>query len=402
MSRVSSLRAGWLFPVVTPPLANHVLRWADGVIVGLEPDHGQQVEYAFPDAAVLPGLVNAHVHLDLTHLADRCPPTPDFTAWLRMVIQGRRSSTQEETARGIQQGIAAALASGVTLLGDIDGGGYSERWLANQPLEAVVFKEMLGLAQARAAAVQAETESWLSQPCPPNVGRGLSPHAPYSVHRDLWSWVAQRTEPVATHLAETREEGELLRDHAGPFVPFLRELGVWEDNALLPDLMLLLRTAARPWLIAHANYWSADDLAVLARHHVVYCPRTHAAFGHEPHPFAAMLLTGVNVALGTDSQASNPDLDLWQEVRFLWSRWPAALPPHELLAMATRRGALALGHPLRGILAPGSPADFIVMPLTAVEADPFACLFASTGAGRRVCVQGQWLEETPELVAKPV
>jgi cytosine/adenosine deaminase-related metal-dependent hydrolase len=379
--------------VVTPPLADYVLSWADGVIVGLEPYRGQQVDFAYPDAAVLPGLVNAHVHLDLTHLADQCPPTPDFTSWLQMVIRGRRHSSSEEIARGIRQGIAESLAAGVTLLGDIDGGGNSEQWLANQPLQAVIFKEMLGLPRAHAAAVQGETERWLRQPCPQGVVRGLSPHAPYSVHRDLWFWTARQTVPVATHLAETREEGELLRDQAGPFAPFLRELGVWEDDALLADLTLPLQTAVRPWLIAHANYWPEDELAALARHHVVYCPRTHAAFGHAPHPYAAMLGAGVNVALGTDSLASSPNLDLWQEVRFLWSRWSAKLPPDELLAMATHRGALALGFSRRGILTAGSPADFIVMPLTAAEPDPFASLFGSTGVGRRVCIQGQWLEQ---------
>lgn len=393
MSRILSLRAGWLFPVVTPPLADHVLYWADDVIVAVERYRGQRVEFAYPDAAVLPGLVNSHVHLDLTHLAGRCPPAADFTSWLRMVIRGRRHATEEEIAPGIRQGIAASLAAGVTLLGDIDGGGHAEHWLAEQPLQAVVFKEMLGLPRTRAAAVQAETERWLSQPCPPSVVRGLSPHAPYSVHRDLWFWTAQRPEPVATHLAETREEGELLRHQTGPFMPFLRELGVWQDDALLADLTLPLQAATRPWLIAHANYWPENDLAVLTRHHVVYCPRTHAAFKHEPHPYAAMLLAGVNVALGTDSLASSPDLDLWQEVRFLWARWPATLPPAELLAMCTRRGALALGHLRRGILAPGSPADFIVMPLTAGEVDPYARLFGSTGAGRRVCVRGRWLDE---------
>ena len=393
MSHVQTLRAGWVFPVAGPPLRDAVVTWSGGVIEEVAPYRGQGVTVHFPSAAVIPGLVNAHIHLDLTHLGGRCPPGADFTGWLRIVIRLRRASTPEEVQAGIRAGVAESLAAGVTTVGDIDGGGDAAQILAQQPLRAVVFRELLGLPAVSAERSRAEAERWLAQPAGGRVLRGLSPHAPYSTHRSLWQWADQQAVHVATHLAESPTELELLAHHAGPFVSFLKDLGVWAPEGLLAGVEEPLRAASRPWLVAHGNYFPAPAWPVLHRHHVVYCPRTHAAFGHAPHPFADMFQAGINVALGTDSRASNPDLDLWQEVRLLWSRWPASLPPSELLAMATRRGALALGQADAGTLTPGAPADLVVMPLAGEGGvDPYEQLFAATGAGRRVLLAGEWID----------
>ncbi|HMP58051.1 MAG TPA: amidohydrolase family protein, partial [Gemmatales bacterium] len=208
----------------------------------------------------------------------------------------------------------------------------------------------------------------------------------------LWEWAARQAIPVATHLAETFDELTLLADRTGPFAEFLERLNVWSPAALLASVEEPLHWTSTPWLIAHANYFPRSAWPTLSRHHVVYCPRTHAVFGHTPHPFAEMLESGLNVALGTDSLASNADLDLWQEVHHVWQHWPASLPPARLLAMATRHGALALGDAARGQLAPGTPADFVIVPLPADRstADPHEGLYAASGAGRRVVQAGSF------------
>lgn len=393
MNRAETLRVGWVFPVAGPPLRDGIVAWRGETIQEVASYRGQSITVHLPDAAVIPGLVNAHIHLDLTHLSGRCPPGSDFTAWLSEVIQMRRASTPEEIQAGIRAGVAESLAAGVTCVGDIDGGGDAAQVLAGQPLRAVVFREMLGLPAANAERSRSEAARWLAQPTGGRVLRGLSPHAPYSAHRSLWQWADEQAVPVAAHLAESQAELKLLAHHAGPFVPFLEGLGVWSPDGLIASVEEPLESAARPWVIAHGNYFPLAAWPVLWRHHVVYCPRTHAAFGHAPHPFARMLRAGINVALGTDSRASNPDLDLWQEVRWLWSRWPASLPPSELLAMATQRGAQALGHEV-GVLTPGAPADLVVMPLPdegAASGEPYETLFAALGDGRRVVLAGQWL-----------
>src|SRR5262249_3290266 len=149
--------------------------------------------------------------------------------------------------------------------------------------------------------------------------------------------------PVAIHLAESAAELELLAHRRGPFAEFLRELDVWAPEGLVegPDQILTLTRGLNPVLYVHANYLS-PDAPVPPNGAAVYCPRTHAAFGHPPHPFREFLARGVRVAVGTDSLASNPDLDLLAEIRFLRRLYPD-MPGAQLLRMATLAGAEVLG-----------------------------------------------------------
>jgi cytosine/adenosine deaminase-related metal-dependent hydrolase len=184
---------------------------------------------------------------------------------------------------------------------------------------------------------------------------------------------------MAIHLAESLAELQLLREHAGPFAEFLKELGVWDPAGLVAnadELLAILREAPTV-LFAHGNYLS-PDAAIARGQSVVYCPRTHAAFGHAPHPLAALLRRGVRVALGTDSLASNPDLDMLAEARFVHARHPD-VSGAALLRMLTLSGAEALGWAREtGSLTPGKSADLVVLPLPDVEpADPHALLWES-------------------------
>ncbi len=183
---------------------------------------------------------------------------------------------------------------------------------------------------------------------------GLSPHAPYSVHPLLLTKLvglgAAANVPVAMHLAESREELELLARGSGPFRELLDGLGVWSPEVFgggRRPLDYLKRLAGAPRvLVIHGNYLDAEEIDYLAARaatsSVVYCPRTHAFFAHERYPLAGMLAREVNVALGTDSRASNPDLSLLAEMRFCAASH-SDVPAAAILEMATIRGARALG-----------------------------------------------------------
>jgi len=376
--------ARWIFPVAGPPLRQGTITLEAERIVAVLPAGERSADIDLGNAALTPGFVNAHTHLDLTGLHGQCPPQADFTAWLRSVIAHRRTRPREQIEADIAAGIRQCLASGTTLIGDISSQGWSWPQLAASSLRAVVFLELLGLTPQRAVAAVAAARSWLDG-LPPTlrVRPGLSPHAPYSVHHSLFTRIAElagrRNLPIAVHLAETRAELQLLERHSGPFQPFLEELGVWDPAGLAKDagdVVARCRSAGLSSFV-HANYLSADvNLPVDAT--IIYCPRTHAAFGHGPHPVREFLRRRHRVALGTDSLASNPDLNVLNEARFLHTIH-SDIPGDQLLRMITRNGAEALGCVAEtGSLEVGKSADLAIVPLpNREEHDPHMLLFAN-------------------------
>jgi aminodeoxyfutalosine deaminase len=192
--------------------------------------------------------------------------------------------------------------------------------------------------------------------------------------------------PVAIHLAETLEESELLKQHTGPFIEFLRDLGAWDPDGLVAgsdELQDLFRQVS-PILMVHGNHlpqtWREESS------HAV-CPRTHAAFGRRPLPL------DLATALGTDSLASNPDLDILAEARFVYpSVRPQRQGPARLLHSLTNGGASALGwHRETGTLTPGKSADLVVLPLPSRDAaDPHDLIFDSDLPVEAVMFLGQW------------
>ena len=370
-----TLSARWVFPVSGPPLPGGTVTIAGHQFVAVEPHGCRRPDVDLGDVAILPGLVNCHTHLDLSGLRGLCAPTADFTGWLRQVIAHRRSATPEQIAADIRVGLAESLRHGTTLLGDVSGDGGSWDILANAPLRAIVFREMLGLPEARASGAWQRLDHWLqSQSATPTCRPGVSPHATYSVRSSLFFAASTRGVPVAVHLAETAAEQELLVLRRGPFVPFLRELDVWAPEGLAEDTdhVLRLLNGVSPTLLVHGNYL-APSANVPRNSTIVYCPRTHAAFGHPPHPFREFLARGVRVALGTDSLASNPDLSLLAEVQLLHQRCPD-VPGEVLLRMATLSGAEALGWAAEtGSLEAGKSADLVVVALMpGGDGDPYA------------------------------
>jgi cytosine/adenosine deaminase-related metal-dependent hydrolase len=393
-----TLTARWIFPVDGSPLAGGCVTIAGDRIVEVGHPKKGRPDVDLGDTVVLPGLVNAHTHLDLSGVHGAIPFKGDFTEWLRVVIRHRQSQTPDQIDAAIGAGLDESMRHGATLLGDIAGEGKSWPILTKAPLRAIVFREMLGLTANRASAGWARQDEWLSGDRTSSTCRpGVSPHASYSVRSSLFLAASTAGIPAAVHLAETREEMELLGHRRGPFVPFLREMGVWDPEGLAegPDQILRLFNGASPALFVHCNYLPADS-PIPANGSLVYCPRTHAAFGHPPHPFRDFLARGVRVALGTDSLASNPDLDLMGEARFLHRLHPD-FPAETILQMATLTGAEALGWEKEtGSLTPGKSADLVVFSLPETQAKSAAealrSVLESDHPVQRTLFQGKWRE----------
>jgi len=373
-------RARWIVPVCEPPLADGWIEWADGRILGLGRGTPPGPVRDLGDVALLPGLVNAHTHLEFSDLAAPLGvagnPLPE---WIAAVLRqrGGAAATPEAKAAAIAGGLAESAAAGVRLLAEI----ATPPWPLPEPpaagLEWIAFAELLGLQAGRQQQTWEAAERLPAEPG--SAGSwGLSPHAPYStseafVQRAV-DWSRRDRLPLAMHVAESPEEIALVEQGQGPFRRLLRAWGLWEAqrfpwSAGITGLLRQLARAHRA-LVVHGNYLTAPQISFLASQpqmSVVYCPRTHAYFGHPPHPVAALQRAGIRVALGTDSRASNPDLQLWNEVRFLAEQRPD-LPPETLLRMATLDAADALGRADCGRLQVGARPGLIALPTTASDA----------------------------------
>jgi cytosine/adenosine deaminase-related metal-dependent hydrolase len=200
---------------------------------------------------------------------------------------------------------------------------------------------------------------------------------------------------VAIHLAESPGEMELIRSHSGPFVLFLQQLGAWDESGLIRSIdgIIAAHRSMGTTLFIHGNYLQPEVVqSFTPGMSIVYCPRTHAAFKHPPHPFREFLARGARVCLGTDSLASNPDLDIIAEARLVHQLFPD-FPGDQLLRMVTLSGAEALGwSDMCGSLEVGKSADLVVVPLPDREADPHELLLANHSGERRTMFRGEWRE----------
>lgn len=377
-----------------PPIENGVVAIRDGRIESVSTSDSAEVDVDFGNAAILPGFVNAHTHLELGPLSG--PALTDEIAWLKAVVAQRRNPEATSPRERARRNVEDLVASGTTLAADITTAGASWEAIAAAPLRATVFSELIGLKRERGIETCKAAFEWLAQVKPEmqvaaNCRPGLSPHAPYSTSDWLYYRAVESKRPLTTHLAEMPEELELLSSRSGRLRAFLEELGAWDDewSPLSPNPADYIRRRGlrdADWLVAHGTYFDEADFWRLRssesrgdrRVAVVFCPRTHARFSHRPHPFREMLAKGVIVCLGTDSLASAPTLSVLDEVRFL-ARQDPSLSGRMLLTMATLFGAWALrAETIAGSVTPGKSADLAVVALpNRDEADPYRLVLDS-------------------------
>ena len=395
-----ALTARWVVPVDGPPVRGGTVELAaDGTVAALHdrPD-ARSGAVDLGEVALLPGFVNCHSHLEFSDFAAPIPAAGSFADWIAATVAARRERPGSLMER-VNRGLAESLAAGVTTVGEIaagpaEGGGWNAASLTPAPLrpKLVAFGEII--APRDPVAALAAARGFLAAPHdPPGLTRGLSPHAPYSVHPAVPALLAAHPDtagvPWATHLLETREEIELMNRGTGPLAAAMARLGATRSDfggdRLRTDYRDPLAAAGRGLLI-HGNFLTREDVDWLAgpgreRISVIYCPRTHAHFRHPPHPWRTLREAGVRVALGTDGRGSNPDLSILNEIRFLRTAFPE-VPPPDLLALGTLAGAEALGV-TGGRIAAGRPGDLCTIRVPADDNDPIADLLdpAATIAG---------------------
>ena len=349
-----------------------------GEFPGVSARHSGQETVDLGEQALLPGLINAHCHLDYTCLRGKIPSRESFADWIRAINAEKAKLGADDYLASITDGFAEAKRFGTTTVANLT--AFPE--LISQirsPIRTWLFAELIDLRSPERAnelvdlaikSLQSE-EKW-----------GLAPHALFTASRDLY----RRCEEVArrenvlltTHLAESPEEMEMFREGSGPLYEFMKSIGRLMNDCgketplanflTIRDYSSALRAARndKDWLIAHLNELTESDFDLLEtakrRFHVVHSPRSHGYFAHNRFPFHKLRALGLNICLATDSLASNENLSLFAEMR-AFQRSEPRMSPDKILEMVTVNAALALHQEnALGRIRPGFRADLISIP----------------------------------------
>lgn len=374
------VRAAWVCPISGPPLPGGWVATHRGRIVAV--GDARTSPPATPDdlgtVVLLPGLVNAHTHLELAPLRGSVPPAPSLPDWVAALLARRRLGEAPDDDRS-QAAIAAALAemhrAGTAVVGDVSNSLAAVTLLAASPLAGHVFHELIGFSARDDGPVRASRAARARVRATADVRVGIAAHAPYSVSPELLRAVRAEADglrpPITSiHVGESREEIELLGRGSGAWRELLERLGVWRPDWTPPGCgpvayLEQLDVLAPGTLLVHGVVLDDDELARAARAGavVVTCPRSNAWVGAGAPPLARFYAAGVPVAVGTDSLASVRDLNLFAELAAMREVAPA-LPARRLLESATLVGARALGFEAEyGSLDAGKRAALVAVTL---------------------------------------
>ena len=407
------LRARVALPIRRPPIADAVVAVAGQRILAVGRWRSLRSRFAgavhdLGDVVLLPGLVNAHCHLDYTDMAGLFPPQRSFGDWIKLITTEKAQWTFSDFAASWLAGAKMLLRSGTTTVADIEAVPelLPDVWSAT-PLRVLSFLEMTGVRSRRQpeSILRAALEKIDSLPLH-RCAAALSPHAPYSTPPRLLACTAalarKRQLRVTTHLAESVTEFEMFRHARGELFDWLqRNERDMRDCGRRSPVQHVAQTGllGRNLLAVHVNCLARGDAALLARKRasVVHCPRSHDYFEHPEFPYRALTQAGVNICLGTDSLAtvrkhSHPtvELNLFTEMRAFAQAHPDVLP-ETILRLATINGAAALGQRGRvGELKPNAFADLIAVPFTGPADDSYEAVLAHTGPIAAGMIDGAW------------
>jgi cytosine/adenosine deaminase-related metal-dependent hydrolase len=376
------IRARTVVPRVGDPIENGAVVVNGNNIVGVGPfddvrrlHNGDLLDLG--ESVLMPGLINAHCHLDYTALRGKIAPRESFADWIRAINAEKEKLSDQDYIDSIQTGFAEALRFGTTTIANLT--AFPKLIAAiREPIKTWWFGELIDVRNPEQAdqIVDEAVEHLRS------VSHwGLAPHAPFTASSRLYSRceeIARRNNALLmTHLAESIDEMLMFRDGAGPTFEFLKSIGRSMDDCgreTPVSHFLRTRTIDDRWIIAHLNELDAGDFALLRtapKLHIVHCPRSHDFFQHAPFALQRLRALGFNICVGTDSLASNTDLSLFAEMRTLL-RNESGLSPREILEMATVNGAAALNQRNSlGVIQNGAHADLIALP----DEGPAATLF---------------------------
>jgi cytosine/adenosine deaminase-related metal-dependent hydrolase len=411
------LRARVVLPIATPPIENGaVLIFRDRIVVAgpwkdfpsklKSADRGKILDLG--DSILLPGLVNAHCHLDYTGMAGLWPSPKKFTDWIPRMLAAKAEWSYSDYARSWVNGAKMLLHSGTTTVADIEAAPelLPEVWEAT-PLRVISFLELTGVRSRREPVdIIGEAVDMINSLGHSRCSAALSPHAPYSTTPELLSLSARVTKeknlPVAVHVSESEQEFDMFTHARGEMFDWLKKNGRDNSDCGLGTPFQLLERAGligKNLLAIHANYLDDSDFKLLSGRgaSIVHCPRSHEYFQHRKFPLEELLSAKINICLGTDSLATvakngkeELDLSMFQEMQALARTYPQ-LPPQSILKMATVNGARALGMAGKmGELSNGACADLIAIPFSDNTTGATQAAINHSGPVRASMIGGQW------------
>jgi cytosine/adenosine deaminase-related metal-dependent hydrolase len=376
----------YVLPIVLPPIEDGAILVRDGRIVEVGKRNAMTAAFPraavvdFGDAILLPPLVNAHTHLELTHLPRWAKEMGEgeepatFVDWILRVIRVKRSVDPKRYRPSLEEGIRLSLAAGTGAVGDILSCFAARHAYAAAPLRGRLFLETLGRDPARNRQLLRAIGAILDEGRIGQMEPGLSPHSSYTLSaeylEEVFEFARRRKVASSIHFAEAPEETDFIADSGGPLARILYPFVGWRNLVppparRTPASYMAERGGLTPWnLLVHGVQVTDEDVERLARAGttVVLCPRSNARLGVGKAPVGRYRAAGIPLALGTDSLASCDSLSLWDELAFACGRFTGEIAPEGLLAMATAQGARALGlEGEMGTLAPGAGAHFQVL-----------------------------------------
>ncbi len=399
--------AAWIVPIEGEPIRDGWVMVDGGRVVALgrraANDSTPGVELG--DVAVMPGLVNAHTHLELSYLRDQVAPASSFTAWARQIIAERRKAhplKDPAVGAAIDAAIDESVRCGTAVVGEITNTLFvTFDKLAQSPLAGVVFWEMIGFnidADFDAMVTQALSDLG-DLPATEKIRASLAAHAPYSVAPLFFRAIKKAVDrmpfvPCSVHLAENVEEVQLLKTGDGPWKTLMQDIGSWNASWTPPGVSPVkyldeMRFIDDRLLVVHGVQMSTTDLELVKDRGatLVTCPRSNGHTGAGLPPIAEFYQSGVRIAIGTDSLASSPDLNVFAEVATLHALAPS-IPPASLLESATIQGARALGFDADyGTIEPGKLARLLAVDVPPGTSDVEEYLVSGIHPG-----QVRWVE----------
>ncbi|MDQ3621204.1 MAG: amidohydrolase family protein [Verrucomicrobiota bacterium] len=328
------------------------------------------------DRVLLPGLINAHCHLDYTLLWRSIDPPKSFTGWVQRINALKRSFDTDDYLAAVARGFSDLQRWGTTAVCNIESFPELMPRLPPSPIRTWWFYEMIDVRHRKTPLeVVAGALQFFQHRDGSLDGFGLSPHAPYTASMQLYhlanECASQFQMPLTTHVAESREEFQMFHAAGGPLYEFMRSIGrpMGECGGVTPFTHLWRQGAINSgWILAHMNELAESDFLLLTSlprgraPSIVHCPGSHRYFSHAPFLLRRLDELGINVCVGTDSLASTESLSLLAELRMLWKNEPW-LSAEQLLQMVTVNAARAVHRPGQlGIISAGALADLIALP----------------------------------------
>jgi len=372
------LSADWVVPVEGPPIRDGAVAVEDGVIVEVGPAKELGEGERYRDAVILPGFVNAHSHLEYAVYAGFGDGL-SFGPWIALHVERKARIDLEDMEAIARFGALECLRSGITAVGDCSFSGAAATACADVGLRGIVYLEVFGEDGAPVRDRFEPMRERIAGDLSEDVRVGISPHAPYTCSVDLYRSCAELELPIATHLAESEAETEFLRTGKGSWQAFAEmlvpPLGTTGIRALADAGLLGAHVVA-----AHCVQIDEEEIELLAANDVAvaHCPRSNAMLGCGIAPLSALRAAGIRVCIATDSPASTPSFDMFDEMRAAIAgarareRRPDALTAADALELATLGGARALGWDARlGSLTPGKSADLTILSLAGTPLIPW-------------------------------